>query len=554
MRAFCRLIPLRQRLVLAAIMLASLATEGVGLLLILPLLAVLEPGAAASTATGPVQRTLGLLGVTPRLETLLLVFVAMIALRQGIQLLREHLIQRAQQDLVDGLRHRCFKALLAAEWRWLAGLAQSDTAALLITDIARVGSGLGFAMALLGNLLMGCAALAVALMLAPGLAGVALGLALPLLGLTRAAATARMGDALSTANQAVQAAVQDGLAGLKPAKSAGAEARVLARLGVATQGLRLAQTRFQEQTSRYRAALQAGAALGLALFLYLGLRVWLVPGSDILAMVLLLARLMPLLQQALLNRRQMRYCGAALAGVERLLRQAGAAAEPVAVAGPQPGPGLLRLDTVTVALGDRPEPGLRDLTLDVPPGQFLLICGPSGAGKTTLADLLAGLLWPDQGALLLNNHPLRADQRRHWRDRVAYVPQDACFFRGTLRQNMGLAEGATTVDDLHRALYLAGAEFVLALPLGLETPLGDGGRGLSGGERQRVALARALLRRPQLLVLDEAISALDAATATQVLHRLQALRPHTTVVLISHHPAAAFAPDRVITLKEGRLA
>ncbi len=180
------------------------------------------------------------------------------------------------------------------------------------------------------------------------------------------------------------------------------------------------------------------------------------------------------------------------------------------------------------------------------------LTGASGAGKSTTADLVLGLLEPDSGAVLVDGRPLTHAGLRAWRARVAYVPQEPILIPGTLRKNLLWSVGDASDAACWAALDRAAAAFARALPDGLDTLLGDRGVRLSGGERQRVAIARALLREPDLLVLDEATSSLDDATEAAVLELLASLGPAVTVLVIAHRRSTIEAADHVVELAAGR--
>jgi ATP-binding cassette subfamily C protein len=186
--------------------------------------------------------------------------------------------------------------------------------------------------------------------------------------------------------------------------------------------------------------------------------------------------------------------------------------------------------------------------------QTTLILGPSGSGKSTLADLMIGLIRPDRGQILVDGHPLEGHLVHAWRRSIAYVPQESILFHDTVRANLLWSRPDATEEDLWEALNLAAAvDFIPRLPQGLDTVVGERGVRLSGGERQRLALARALLRRPTLLILDEATSQLDLENEKRIVEALEGLRGRMTIVFISHRLSAGRCADRIVTLDGGRI-
>jgi ABC-type bacteriocin/lantibiotic exporter with double-glycine peptidase domain len=229
---------------------------------------------------------------------------------------------------------------------------------------------------------------------------------------------------------------------------------------------------------------------------------------------------------------------------------------PAAPAG-QADPGLISgeivLEGVSFGYGHSAKPICRDISLRIAPGEKLALVGRSGAGKSTLGRLMAGLLTPSAGVVLLDGRPLHSLDPAKLRRQVGVVLQEPFLFDDTIRHNLCLLADSCSERDLHEACRIACLDDLIAsLPLGYDTPVGENGCLLSGGQRQRLTIARAILMRPKVLVLDEATSALDADTEQRLHAHLAAL--DCTRIVIAHRLATVRDADRILVVEAGQIA
>lgn len=197
---------------------------------------------------------------------------------------------------------------------------------------------------------------------------------------------------------------------------------------------------------------------------------------------------------------------------------------------------------------------LQDINMVIPRNSIIAITGKSGSGKTTMGDILMGIIRPDEGGILMDDLDLREVDLQEYRTRVGYVIQDAMFFNGSIRENLLWSAPSADENRLLEACRQAYAmEFIERMPQGLDTLIGDNGIQLSGGERQRLALARALVRRPILLILDEATSSLDGYSDSLIQKAVEDASKDTTIVIIAHRLATIKNAHHIYFLEKGRI-
>jgi subfamily B ATP-binding cassette protein HlyB/CyaB len=224
--------------------------------------------------------------------------------------------------------------------------------------------------------------------------------------------------------------------------------------------------------------------------------------------------------------------------------------EPVTLTPQRPAanqPASIALQSVSFRYSDRHAWLYRNLTFAIGPGQLTVLIGPSGSGKSTLAKLLLGFYLPSDGRVLIDGHDTRQMAANELRANFGVVPQETTLFAGTVQENLQMARPEASFDDLVEACRMAEIhDAITKLPQGYQTVLGEHGVGLSGGQRQRIAIARALLKRPRVLVFDEATSNLDQSTAEAFAQTVNRLKGKATILFIAHNLPRGLQVDEVL--------
>ena len=536
--------------------------EGLGLLLLVPLLALVGVDHHAGSTASVVRMFDGAfraLGVSPTLALVLLLYVGVVALRTALLRGQAALIHGVLEEFTAGLRLRVYRAIAGARWSFLIGRRASDHLHVMMAEVPSAGSAAQHLVDLTVTGVIATAYLAVALYLVEGAlaAPVVLSGALLAWMIRRRIDDARtIGRRLSATRSSLRAAMIEHLASMKTAKAYGVvkrHAEVFTRL---SDELRAAGLDASVSAADLEVRLTLGLTALLAILVYVLRGVLAVPTGQLLVLVFIFARVMPRFANA--YRQVHRLAGAlpAFDAVIDLERRCAEAAEPAeAAASPVELRDGIRLENVTFDYGEGSEaPALRDVDLKIPAGSTTAIVGPSGAGKTTLADLLIGLLSPTRGQVLVDGEPLGPANLAAWRDLIGYVPQAMFLFNDTVRANLVWARPQASDGEVWRALELAAADaLVRKLPDGLGAVVGDDAVRLSGGERQRLVLAQALLREPHFLVLDEATSSLDSENELRIRQAITSLHRRMTIVIITHRLSTVRDADVIHVIDRGRL-
>jgi ATP-binding cassette subfamily C protein len=549
------------RLTLAiALMVGVGLTEGLGLVLLVPILRqiglTVQGGTVARIGTG-----IAALFTTVGVQSTLLAFLVLYALVMlGLALLSRWqtvMTYSIQNDVATQLRERLYRRIVNAKWTFFAQSRSSNFSHALTAEIWRVGMATQNLLQLAVNLVVTIIYLFVAFQLSASLTGIMLlfGLALLLLLRGRIRVSRMAGEGLSQAMSALYAAMTEYLGGLKIAKSYNAEDRASELFSKEARNVARLLMRAVGGQAAVKFWVDFGSVLILSGALYVSVRVLAIPTGGLLLLLFVFARTLPRLSALLQSYQQTLNALPAFKTVIDLEAECQAQAEPVFdrssdVRLTQ----AIRLEDVWLAYDQNARPALAELDLAVLVGQTTAIVGPSGAGKTSVADLVIGLIAPTRGRVLLDEVALTPDLMWGWRNQIAYVQQETFLFHDTIKTNLLWAAPDASEAAIWISLQLAAADdFVRRLPLGLQTVVGDRGIRLSGGERQRLALARALLRKPSLLILDEATSDLDVENEGRIRRAIDALHGELTILLITHRLSTVQGADIIHVLEQGRL-
>ncbi len=552
-----RAYPWRTAFTLFAMLLAGVM-EGIGLLLLLPMLSAAtgdeNQGDDSSLFGfgGLVTDTIRAFGITPSVGPLLIVIVACILLKSVLLLLARTQVGYTVAHVATDLRSALLRALLAARWEYYVRQPIGSLANAVGSEAIRASAGYLYGATVVALLIQASIYAGVALLVSWEAASAALlSAAVVLVALSRLMRMAQQAGTRQTQLLgSLSTRLIDSLQSVKPLKAMAREDLVGPVLETENKRLNRALQKQVISMEALSSSQEPMVAIILAVGLYVALIHWGMPINTVMVMVLLLARLLTHLAKVQRQYQTMLMYDSAFWSLQSTIDNARRASEG------KPGgllPSLehsLRIEGVTFAYGDTQV--LRRASLSIPAGTFTALVGPSGVGKSTIADLITGLLRPQQGQILVDGVPLQDIDLRRWRRMIGYVPQDTFLLHDTVLHNVTLGDPTLMRADAETALRAAGAwDFVAAMPQGIVTSVGERGTALSGGQRQRIAIARALAHQPKLLILDEITSALDRESEAAICRTLQQLRGRLTILAISHQPVLVEAAERVYRLQNG---
>ena len=499
-----------------------------------------------------VERAFAFVDLEFSIGALLLVIVAMIAAKSVLMMAAMTQVGYTAAHVAMDLRLKVIRALLAAHWRYFVNQHSGDFATAVSTEPLRVALAYVSACRVIAGvlLLLIYAALSVALSWEVSIAALVVG-SLGMVALHRLVAVSRRaGREQTTIQQSFMRRLLQGLDGMKPLKAMAREGSLGPLIEADAQGLNRVQRTIVVSQEAMREAHEIIRVLAVAGGLYVFLTIWSQPADSLFVLILLFARML----QKVTQLQSFYQTVAANLQAFFFLRSTAEAAEQAreSTMGGETARLASSISLRDVSFSYGRENFLNDASMLLPAGRFIAVVGASGAGKTTVADLIIGLLRPRRGEVWIDDLPMGDIDIGAWRGMIGYVPQETFLFHDTIMANVTLGDDDISRARVESALRRAEAwDFVAALPDGMDSVAGERGARLSGGQRQRIAIARALIREPALLILDEATTALDPETEAGIAATMRRLAGKVTVLSISHQPAMRQAADIVYRIDGG---
>ncbi len=533
--------------------------EGIGIMMIVPLLGFVGITSEGGSINTFVAVIFDILGLPKSLLTILLIYVFLIICREILARTQKLLNSGIQHNIIQTLRNRLYTSICHAEWIFLTKTRSSDFSHTLTVDVNRLGNGANILLQFISATIMLGIYIAIALSLSFTMTILTLfcGAVVLVILKNKIVSSRHTGKIETGLGKKLHSIIIEHLSSMKLAKIFCAEERSIDRFKRVTGMIMENTIKFANETATTRMWFGIISVVIMSFFIYISIEVVSVSAVTLLLLLFIFARMMPRISSLQQSFQQLLHVQPALTSFLDMENSCKNAAEGITKNTVSP---LTIKDSVcfkNVSFSYHKEENmdvLKSMSFSMPVHNTTAIVGVSGAGKSTIADLLMGILYPCSGELLIDGAPLSSDILMSWRMAVAYVPQENFLLNDTVRENLLWFNPGVNEENIQAALTHAAAKgFVEKLPQGLDTVIGDRGVRLSGGERQRIALARALLTKPQMLILDEATSSLDAENEKRIQESIEALHGNLTIVIIAHRLSTIRDADQIIVIDNGEV-
>jgi len=533
-------------------------TEGIGLLLLVPLLQLVGldvEGGSLGQIEGLIKGFFSYLGIEPSLATILIVYIFIISFNAYLFRLQTLRSSAIQYQFSSYLRKNLFKNISYADWLFFVKNKASDLAHALTYEVERITLGTSQFLSLMASSIVLLVYIIFALKLSGLITGLIflVGLILLLLLKRKTKTSSKSGFQLSESSRDMYSATVKQMEGMKTIKSFQMEDE---NVSIFSEIADTVSDKYMDAIKSYsdvKFLFDVGSVVILSIIVYIMVALVQIPTAELLILLFLFVRMIPRFSMIQRNYQYFINMIPAFESVMELKEKCKEAAEQVSREEKIDFKEQIKLRDVKFTYPHQKTAAVKNINLTIKAGSITALAGPSGAGKSTVADILMGLIQPQQGEILVDNQKLNGNLRQ-WRSHIGYVAQETYLFNDTISHNLLFASPKSKREDLWTALKLASAdEFVSKLADGIDSVVGDRGVRLSGGERQRLALARALIRKPKLLILDEATSNLDQENEKKILNALEGLPQEISILIIAHRQSTIKNADKIYLMDHGQI-
>ena len=558
-RNLTRLMPRKVAMALTLMVLLSLS-EAVSLLILVPLLGLvgLDVGQGSlGQIDGIISAFFTYLGLKPTLIMILIIYVVVISISAFLTRYQTLQTSQIQYQFANHLRKRLYNSITNSNWLFFSRMKSSSLAHALTNEIDRISMGTGQFLTFIASIMILVVYIIFALKLAGLITGVifAVGILILLILRRRASKSRTSGEDITTTTRDLYYSILQHLDGMKTIKS----------FGMQDENIKVFKDQSNQVAKNYLEAIRSyadvkllfdvGTVVVLAVMVFFLIEVVKLPTASLFLLIYLFVRMIP---QFSTIQRAYQYFINMLPAFGNVMDLEGQFLENCETSKSEEEfielKDKITFENVNFSYRGEDHFTLKDLNLEIPAGKTIALAGPSGVGKSTMADLIMGLISPEKGRVVVDGTVLSDDFFASWRNRIGYVAQETFLFNETIRFNLELASPDASEDELNEALKLAAAyQFVSKFPEGLDTVIGDRGVRLSGGERQRLALARALLSKPSILILDEATSNLDSENENKILKAIDDLHGEITILMIAHRLSTIKNADYIYLFENGKI-
>ena len=556
------LLELMQKKVAIALFLMVLISlsEGISLLLLVPLLQLvgLDVGQGSLGQIAEITSAFfNTIGLQPTLLIVLLLYVLVISFIAILYRLQTLKTSNIQYQFAAKLRKRLYNAITNSNWLFFTKMKSSNFAHAITNEIERISMGTGQFLTFLASIMILIVYIIFALKLAGIITGIIfiVGVVILLILRRRTLKSRYSGEDITSTTRDLYSSIIQHMEGMKTIKSFGMQEENI-RL-FSNQTNRVAQN-YQDTIKSYadvKLLFDIGTVIVLAILVLFLIEIIKLPTATLFLLIYLFVRMIP--QFSTIQRSYQYFINMlpAFGNVIHLEKQCLINKDILEDKDCQIELNkYINLENVSFAYIEEEQFLMKNINLQIPIGKSIAIVGSSGAGKSTVADLIMGLIQPYEGKITIDGVPISKYNIGSWRSQIGYVSQETFLFNETIKFNLHLSQPEANEDNIIEALKLAAAnKFVSKLPEGINTVIGDRGVKLSGGERQRLALARALIRKPNLLILDEATSNLDSENEKKILNAIDDLHGEITILIIAHRLSTIKNADYIYLIDEGQI-